>query len=101
MVVSPQTVVSWEDLTGFSERWNYPFSEGTPPRHAHDQHRAWMARLLSVHRLTVRNDIRTRKLAKPASSHLHKGVVKAPGGNSWDGIHFLSHRLSNFAKVRL
>ena len=70
-------------------------------RHTHDQHRAWMARLLSVHRLTVRNDIRTRKLAKPASSHLHKGVVKAPGGNSWDGIYFVSHRLSNFAKVRL
>jgi hypothetical protein len=32
MVVSPQTVVLWGDLTGFSERWNYPCSEGTRPR---------------------------------------------------------------------
>jgi hypothetical protein len=32
--------------------------------------------------------------------NLHMGVVKAPVCNSWDGIHFLSHILTNFAQLR-
>src|SRR5215470_15840363 len=37
-----------------------------------------IARLLGVSRLTVRHYIRTRKLQKPASSLLHRGVAETP-----------------------